>query len=236
MPKLTHVFSIFHGPLYFHGFPQRCPIPLDASNLSYQMFAFDRYTRSCVFFSILPAKRRRSLSTEEEVSNDARQLLQSKSLSLSQNSSHIDWIISMYRVDGIVVQGRLKSFSRGKTGSCGGVASSRGVGGIVEGSKFLSSRCQVAEDGVETSRWEGGVDNEIRLRTELEGCDRMIVGRYKALGNKAATISPGNIPQDSRPLEIRGHLPSRQENETKSRGNSNRHWRNNFDRQRCCVL
>lgn len=89
---------------------------------------------------------------------------------------------------------------------------------------------------METSRWEGGVDNEIRLRTELEGCDRMIVGRYKALGNKAATISPGNIPQDSRPLEIRGHLPSRQENETKSRGNSNRHWRNNFDRQRCCVL
>lgn len=34
-------------------------------------------------------------------------------------------------------------------------------------------------------------DNEIRLRTELEGCDRMIVERYKALGNKAATISLG---------------------------------------------
>lgn len=69
-----------------------------------------------------------------------------------------------------------------------------------ESKKFLSSRCQpsclarIAR--VETSRREGGVDNEIRLRTELEGCDRMIVERYKAHGNKAATISPGNIPQE----------------------------------------
>lgn len=159
--KLTHVFSIFHGPLYFHGFSQRCSIPLDASNLSYQMFAFDRYTRSCVFLSILPGKRRRSLSIEE-VSNDARQLLQSKSLSLSQNSSHIDWIISMYRVDGIVgscEQARLKSFPRGKTGSCGGVASSRGVGGIVEGSKFLSSRCQLGCRG-----WGGNITMGRRSR------------------------------------------------------------------------
>ena len=38
----------------------------------------------------------------------------------------------------------------------------------------------------------------------------MIVERYKAPGNKAATISPGNIPQDSRSLEIRGHLAPRQ--------------------------
>lgn len=101
-------------------------------------------------------------SIEEEVSNDARQLLQSKSLSLSQNSSHIDWIISMYRVDGIVgscEQGRLKSFSRGKTGSCGGVASSRGVGGIVEGSKFLSSRCQLGCRG-----WGGNITMGRRSR------------------------------------------------------------------------
>jgi len=34
-------------------------------------------------------------------------------------------------------------------------------------------------------------DNEIRLRIELEGCDRMIVERYKALGNKLRQFLQG---------------------------------------------
>lgn len=60
-----------------------------------------------------------------------------------------------------------------------------------------------------TARARKMVDNEIRLRTELEGCDRMIVERYKALGNKAATISPGDLPQDSRSRRTNGDRESR---------------------------
>lgn len=75
------------------------------------------------------------------------------------------------------------------------------------------------------------VDNEIRLRTELEGCDRMIVERYKALGNKAATISPGDLPQDLRSRRTDGGvraLRSSLRNETKS----SRIFRNNVGRRR----
>ena len=100
-------------------------------------------------------------------------------------------------------------------------------------SSFRLAVSQLAEDGVETSRREGGVDNEIRLRTELEGCDRMIVERYKALGNKAATISPGNIPQDYSACYSDKGAPvfsSGKRNEIPGQLEQTR--RNNVDRQR----
>lgn len=62
----------------------------------------------------------------------------------------------------------------------------------------------------------------------------MIVERYKAPGNKAATISPGNIPQDSRSLEIRGHLAPRQGTK-RNPAAARRHLRNNVDRQRSRI-
>lgn len=59
----------------------------------------------------------------------------------------------------------------------------------------------------------------------------MIVERYKALGNKAATISPGDLPQDLRSRRTDGGaraLPSSLRNETKS----SRIFRNNVGRRR----
>ncbi|KYQ55201.1 hypothetical protein ALC60_05826 [Trachymyrmex zeteki] len=49
----------------------------------------------------------------------------------------------------------------------------------------------LASDSHSEALYDRMADNEIRLRTELEGCDRMIVERYKTLGNKLRQFLQG---------------------------------------------